>query len=394
VQALVAPTALCLAQTLAIALYATYAPHSFLPVPYVPQEFFDLTGGALALLLVFRTDASYNRWEEARRQWGDYIVHGRNLVRHSLAMCDDDNDCGGDEGCDDAYAASPAHAASRAGALAQRREEREVLQCGLVRWTVAFGVLLKLHLRADGSPASLTRELRAWLSPDELLLLAASRHKPNAALQVLSRLARARPCSRADSVALDACLDGFAETLGRCERISRVPIPLAYTRHTSRFLIAWLALLPLGCWTTMGWAALLFAPLTAFLLFGVDQIGVDLENPFSMLPLDVLAHKLKLDATDMMLASGRVRELAAVAATQRASLAPPAATPLLRAQQLTLGAVADADVEVRCEEGEEGDGEEAACGGGKVLYEAAAAAAALRAGDAQAQAAQQQQGNA
>jgi predicted membrane chloride channel (bestrophin family) len=356
VQALLAPTSLCFAQTLALALYASFAPHSWLPLPYVPQEFFDLTGGALALLLVFRTDASYNRWEEARRQWGDYIVHGRNLVRVTLAMSDDDDDDDDDE---------------------EAREQREVLQCGLVRWTVAFGVLLKLHLRADGAASSLHRELRAWLSADELLLLASSRHKPNAALQLLSRLARARHVSAEDSAALRACLDGFSETLGRCERISRVPIPLAYTRHTSRFLIAWLALLPLGCWTTMGWAALLFAPLTAFLLFGVDQIGVDLENPFSMLPLDVLAHKLKLDATDMMLASGRVGELAHVAASCEASLAPHA-----EAEE----AVA---VEAWCEEGEEGDGEEATCGGGEALYERAAAAAALRAA-AQAQ----QQGNA
>jgi predicted membrane chloride channel (bestrophin family) len=41
----------------------------------VGQEFFDLTSGALALLLVFRTDASYTRWDEARRQWGE-VSHG------------------------------------------------------------------------------------------------------------------------------------------------------------------------------------------------------------------------------------------------------------------------------------------------------------------------------
>ncbi len=235
---------------------------------------------------MFRTDASYNRWDEARRQWGEYIVHGRNLVRLGLDALPDDG---------------------------------EPLKCALVKWTIAFGVLLKLHLRADTRPEALLRELGAWLSTDEVAYLAAARHKPNAALQVLSRLVRAAP--PAERAPLEVALGAFSESLGRCERISRVPIPLAYTRHTSRFLIAWLALLPLGCWTTMGWDALLFAPLTAFLLFGVDQIGVDLENPFSLLPLDVLANKLKLDATDMMAAAVDVRRLADAAA-DAAALTP------------------------------------------------------------------------
>ena len=195
-----------------------------------------------------------------------FIFHGRNVVRIGI----------------DAFAA----------------QGQEARACSVIKWTVAFGVLLKLHLREDTKREALERELGAWLSSAEISMLAASRHKPNAALQVISRLARAAP--QAERTQLEVCVAAFSETLGRCERISRVPIPLAYTRHTSRFLIAWLLLLPFGCWSSMGWNSLLFAPLVSFLLFGVDQIGVDLENPFSVLPLDVLAHKLKLDATDMV----------------------------------------------------------------------------------------------
>ncbi len=70
VQAVLGPTALCFVQTLAIALYATQHPAGWPDVPRVTQEFFNLTGGSLSLLLVFRTDASYTRWDEARQQWG------------------------------------------------------------------------------------------------------------------------------------------------------------------------------------------------------------------------------------------------------------------------------------------------------------------------------------
>ncbi len=150
-------------------------------------------------------------------------------------------------------------------------DDAAALKCVLVKWTIAFGVLLKLHLRADTAPPAVLRELGAWLSPADCALLAGARHKPNAALQVLSRAVRAAP--PAERHEMERALAAFSETLGRCERISRVPIPLAYTRHTSRFLIAWLLLLPFGCWTAMQWDALLFAPLTCFLLLGIDQIG-------------------------------------------------------------------------------------------------------------------------
>ena len=243
VQSLLAPTAVCFAQTLAVAGYAGAHPDGWPDLPRVGQEFFNLTGSALGLLLVFRTDASYNRWDEARQQWGELIFNGRNLMRLSL------------------------HAFAEEGDAATA----EARKCTLVKWTVAFGVLLKLHLREDAKADSVARELGAWLSAADVALLGRARHKPNAALQVLSRLVRAAPPE--EQPPLRDALAAFSEALGRCERISRVPIPLSYTRHTSRFLIAWLALLPFGCWTAMSWQALFFAPLTAFLLFGVDQIG-------------------------------------------------------------------------------------------------------------------------
>jgi predicted membrane chloride channel (bestrophin family) len=319
VQALLAPTSVCFAQTLAVGAYATAHPAGWPELPHVGQEFFNLTGGALALLLVFRTDASYTRWDEARQQWGEFIFNGRSLLRHGLQA---------------QFPAPPAVSIGNDGTTtttactATSAAEGEALKCALVKWTVAFGVLLKLHLREDAKPDSIARELGAWLCDADVALLSRARHKPNAALAVLSRLVTAVP--PAERGALNDALEAFSEALGRCERISRVPIPLSYTRHTSRFLIAWLALLPLGCWTTMGWQALLFAPLTAFLLFGVDQIGVDLENPFAVLPLDVLANKLKLDAADMMALSADVASLVE-GATSPAALVPASAAGLAAA---------------------------------------------------------------
>lgn len=48
----------------------------------------------------------------------------------------------------------------------------------------------------------------------------------------------------------DACLlvAVFYQAVGTCERIVRYPIPLSYTRHTSRFMLLWLAFLPIALW--------------------------------------------------------------------------------------------------------------------------------------------------
>ena len=37
--------------------------------------------------------------------------------------------------------------------------------------------------------------------------------------------------------------------MGACERIFKTPIPVIYTRHTSRYVGLWLALLPLAIWS-------------------------------------------------------------------------------------------------------------------------------------------------
>src|SRR5262245_30985318 len=57
-----------------------YLHHYHYPVT-IPDKGHILVGLALGLLLVFRTNASYDRFWEARRQWGSIINESRNLAR-------------------------------------------------------------------------------------------------------------------------------------------------------------------------------------------------------------------------------------------------------------------------------------------------------------------------
>ena len=61
-----------------------------------PAHFRDLTpapftqlGLALSIFLGFRNNACYERWWEARRQWGQLIAEVRGLVRDGVAVLPD-----------------------------------------------------------------------------------------------------------------------------------------------------------------------------------------------------------------------------------------------------------------------------------------------------------------
>ena len=49
--------------------------------PQVIYKPFEITSFALGLLLVFRTDASYERWKNGRSNWTSVISGSREVMR-------------------------------------------------------------------------------------------------------------------------------------------------------------------------------------------------------------------------------------------------------------------------------------------------------------------------
>ena len=114
-----------------------------------------LSSSALSLLLVFRTNSSAARFDEARRLWGSIVNRSRDLVRQSLVYFPAD-------------------------------VRGDALKAALVRWVVALAHCVRLHMRAprEATPAALA----SWLRPHELAGLEASTHRPNYCLQALSHI--------------------------------------------------------------------------------------------------------------------------------------------------------------------------------------------------------------
>lgn len=257
--------------TVAVAL-AVCAYHTWLEKAGAPSfwregqqywQVFSVTSFALSLLLIIRNQSSYGRWWEARTMWGQVLNVTRNLVREAI---------------------------SQFGV-----EEEAELQL-LARWTVTLPYLLKAEL--SGSPPE--EHLQTCLQEQEIQWLLEGVHKGNRAIQLLSHIVNHAKVPSIQRAEMDRQLTTFINTVGACERIQKTPIPLPYTRHTSRFLILWLSLLPFALWPVYGWATPGIIAVCSFLLLGIENIGIQMEDPFAVLAMERMCGVCKADVIDMM----------------------------------------------------------------------------------------------
>jgi putative membrane protein len=68
--------------------------------------------------------------------------------------------------------------------------------------------------------------------------------------------------------------------IGACERIHKTPLPFAYVVHLRRALILYCITLPFALIESYGWSTVIDTLLIAYILFGIEEIGVEIEDPF------------------------------------------------------------------------------------------------------------------
>lgn len=243
----------------AVVLLHRYAPNIALEVGPV-----EIVGGVLAMLLVVRTNAGYDRWWEARKLWGGVVNQTRNLAVSALAM-------------------GP-----------QNPEWREQL----VRWTAAFPHIMRDSLRGLRDIPEVDR----LLGRDTAAAIRRATHMPSYAMRELAGiLQRGRDEYGLDSftfLQLDRERAQLIDHLGGCERILKTPLALVYVLKMRRFVLMYLLALPFALVDRVGWATPLLTMLLAYAVLGIDQIGVELERPFSTrslshLPLDSICQDIE-----------------------------------------------------------------------------------------------------
>lgn len=91
-------------------------------------------------------------------------------------------------------------------------------------------------------------------------------------------------------------VDKLSNAIGQCERIHQTSVPLNYARHALRSLSIWLFTLPFALVKDLGLLTGPICTITAWLMFGVYQIGHSIEDPFQKtLRLSILCNAIRRD---------------------------------------------------------------------------------------------------
>lgn len=222
-------------------------------VPLGPS-FLSILGIILGLLLVFRTNTSYDRWWEGRRLWGQLVNVSRGLAHQLDALL-------------------PAGSADR-------EEYAELM--------AIFPTVLAKHLRTPrGRPGP---------------------HRPNALIQRLSRAVHrdvaAGTLPRECVVSLTPLLLAYDDITGACERIRNTPIPFSYSSYVKQFVLLYALVMPFGLVREFGYGTVIASMFTFFATMGLELLATEIEEPFGTdrndLPLDDLADRIARDVRSLL----------------------------------------------------------------------------------------------
>ena len=128
-------------------------------------------------------------------------------------------------------------------------------------------------------------------SDTQLEAIDAAAHMPLLCLDAIAQaLKAAYRAGEIDAILLqtmDANLTSLEDSLGACERILKTPFPFSYLVHLRTFMFVWLLAAPFAALPVLGWAAIPATFFASYGLMGIEQIGVEIENPFGTDPSDL-----------------------------------------------------------------------------------------------------------
>ena len=228
----------------------------------------------LGLLLVFRTNTAYDRFWEGRRCWGTLIIAVRNLARQIWVSISD-----------------------------KRPEDLEEKKLAL-RLLVAFAIAMKLHLRQE----PINAEIELFVLPDQYEKLKKMNNPPlEIAFWIGDYLSIQHEQNNLDVyrlTAMNQLVNNMVEALSGCERILRTPMPLAYAIHLKQLLLLYCLALPFQMVKDLTWGTAPVVALVSFALFGIEEIGIEIENPFGHdpndLPLDNICATMQRNIEDLI----------------------------------------------------------------------------------------------
>jgi putative membrane protein len=255
------------------AIYATIVSFAlqFFPRFAMPMTPFEYSGAVLALILVLRVNAGHDRWWEARKIWGAIVNQSRNLA---LVV----------------YGYS------------EKKDDPVVISA--LRWIAAWPHVMRESLRKESS----FTEVEMLVGKQGAEKLRRAEHTSMfVGLQIAGLLAKLRQ-SGLDSLAFlraETERSQLIDAIGACERIRNTRMPLVLAIKTRRFILLFLLLLPFALVDRAGWFTPLVVALASYPLLSLDEIGAELQNPFSSrnlshLPLGTICRNISRNVLGLL----------------------------------------------------------------------------------------------
>ncbi|TWT34777.1 Bestrophin, RFP-TM, chloride channel [Blastopirellula retiformator] len=152
-----------------------------------------------------------------------------------------------------------------------------------VRWVAAFSAVCRHSLRGQTTYEEIS-DLVPVVGRVETQRLAQANHMPMYVVRRVGEMLRqAVETGDMDQFFFLKAEDERArliDHIGACERILKTPLAIAFSIKIRRFLFLYLLFLPMALVDFVGWFTPLMTILIAYPLLSLDQIGVELQNPF------------------------------------------------------------------------------------------------------------------
>ncbi|WP_422929170.1 bestrophin family protein [Singulisphaera sp. PoT] len=236
-------------------------------------------GSLLGFLIVFRMNASNNRYWEGRTCWGQIINACRNIVRVGVT-----------------YTERGAELADLVAGYAECL--RHSLQGNKDMAEIAIYLprdLTQQVLRYGNPPSCVAMAISAWIDRE---------YREN---QLDPELVRQ----------LEDQMAALVNAQGACERILKTPLPFVYVVMIKQLIIVYLLSLPFAVAGQSGWWSPVLMAIIALGLYGIEEASVETEDPFgkdeNCLDMETFTMGIARDAGQM--ASSK-RAIAAICVTE------------------------------------------------------------------------------
>lgn len=218
-------------------------------VPLNPAPL-TLFGFVLALFLGFRNNASYERFWEARKLWGDLLNASRSLTRQAFTLVD------------------------------VNKENKHTTT--FVSMWCALPYALKHQLRGTSS----NEDLQTRLDEEQFKTVSNTQYQPAVIVKLLGEYVQGmKQENKIDSIQqarFDENLDRLENVIGGCERIASTPIPYSYQVLLHRTVYVYCFLLPFGLIDSLGWLTPFIVVFIAYTFVAFEAIADEIEEPFGL----------------------------------------------------------------------------------------------------------------